>query len=255
MNELFDLTGRVAIVTGGNGGIGLGMATGLAKAGANIAIIARNPEKNAAAVAALQALGVKAAAYGADVSDEAAVGTVVAAIEAEFGRIDILCNNAGINFRKLPQNYTLAEWHQIMDANLTSAFICSNAVYPAMKRAGGGKIMATGSMASVFGNAYSPVYAASKGGLVQLIRSLAVAWGPDNIQVNCILPGYVETDLIKAGMKDAPHTFANVLTRSPSGRWGQPEDFAGIAVFLASAASAFVTGASIPVDGGYLIHA
>jgi 2-dehydro-3-deoxy-D-gluconate 5-dehydrogenase len=255
MNDLFDLTGRVAIVTGGNGGIGLGMATGLAKAGASIAIIARNPEKNAAAVAALQALGAKASAYPADVSNEAAVGRVMAEIEAEFGRIDILVNNAGINFRKLPQNYTLAEWHQIMDANLTSAFICSNAVYPAMKRAGGGKIMATGSMASVFGNAYSPVYAASKGGLVQLVRSLAVAWGPDNIQVNCILPGYVETDLIKAGMKDAPHTFAHVLTRSPSGRWGQPEDFAGIAVFLASAASAFVTGASIPVDGGYLIHA
>jgi 2-dehydro-3-deoxy-D-gluconate 5-dehydrogenase len=255
MKSAFDLSGKVAIVTGGNGGIGLGMAKGLASAGATIAIFARNKEKNAEAVATLSALGVEAEAYSIDVTNETAVKDAVAAVEKRFGSIHILVNNAGINKRKLPQDYSLAEWHQIMDANLTSAFVCSNAVHPAMKRAGGGKIIATGSMASVFGNAFSPVYSASKGGLVQLCKSLAMAWAPDNIQVNAILPGYIETDLVKAGLKEAPHTFAQVLPRTPAGRWGQPEDFAGVAVFLASAASDFITGASIPVDGGYLIRA
>jgi 2-dehydro-3-deoxy-D-gluconate 5-dehydrogenase len=255
MTPLFDLKGKVAIVTGGNGGIGLGMAEGLAAAGADIAIIARNTGKNVAAVETLRALGVRAMAIAADVTDEQAVETAVAEIDKALGRIDILVANAGINRRKLPQDYSLAEWREIMDANLASLFICAKAVHPVMKRGGGGKIIATGSMASVFGNAYSPVYSASKGGMVQFCRSLAMAWAADNIQVNTILPGYIATDLMKAGMEEAAHTYAGVLARTPAGRYGTPEDFAGIAVFLASRASDFITGASIPVDGGYLIRA
>lgn len=254
MTGLFDLTGRVAMITGGNGGIGLGMALGLAAAGAQIAILARNPAKNADAVAQLTGLGVTARAHAADVTDQASVQAAMAQIKADFGRIDILIANAGTNIRKLPQDYSLIEWHQILNTNLTAAFICAQAVYPAMQRAGGGKIIATGSMASVFGAPYSPVYGASKGGLVQLMRALAVAWAPDNIQVNTILPGYVKTDLVAAGMAEAAHTFAGVLPRTPAGRWGIPDDIAGVAVFLASAASNFVTGASIPVDGGYLVR-
>ena len=253
-SPLFDLTGRVAVVTGGNGGIGLGMALGLAAAGAQIAILARNGVKNADAVAQLVAAGATARAYAVDVCDQAAVAQVIAQIEDDFSRIDILIANAGTNIRKLPQDYSLIEWHQIMNTNLTAAFICAQAVYPAMQRAGAGKIIATGSMASVFGAPFSPVYGASKGGLVQLMRALAVAWASDNIQVNTVLPGYIKTDLVAAGMVEAAHTFATVLPRTPAGRWGTPADFAGVAVFLASAASNFITGASIPVDGGYLVR-
>jgi 2-deoxy-D-gluconate 3-dehydrogenase len=252
--KLFDLKGRAAIVTGGNGGIGLGIAGGLAAAGAAVAVAGRNAAKNAAAVAALSELGVKAIAIEVDIRDEAACRAMVARAAERLGRIDVLVNNAGINIRKLPQAYTVAEWREVLDTNLTAAFVCSQAVHPAMVQVGGGKIVNVGSMLSIFGGPVMAPYGASKGGLVQLTRSLATAWAKDNIQVNAILPGFINTDLTKRTRAEIPGLNERVLARTPAGRWGEPEDFAGIAVFLASAASDYVSGTAIPVDGGYSVQ-
>jgi 2-deoxy-D-gluconate 3-dehydrogenase len=249
----FDLTGKVAIVTGGNGGIGLGMARGLAEAGADIVIVARNEAKSNAAVAELKQQGSKAISSVVDVTDKAAVAAMVELVVRELGRVDILVNNAGINIRKPPQALEIEEWDRVIGTNLTSAFLCSQAVYPAMKAAGGGKIINIGSMMSIFGASFAPAYAASKGGIVQFTRSCACAWAADNIQANAILPGWIDTDLTKRARAEIDGLHDRVLARTPAARWGASNDFAGIAVFLSSAASDFVTGTAIPVDGGYSI--
>jgi 2-deoxy-D-gluconate 3-dehydrogenase len=251
MANAFDLGGRVAIVTGGNGGIGLGMARGLAEAGASVVIVGRNAAKNADALDALHAMGAKASSLQVDVTGEAACKAMVKAVLDEHGRLDILVNNAGINIRKAPQDYSLEEWHSIIDANLTSAFVCSQAAYPALKQSGHGKIINTGSMTSLFGASFAGPYGASKGGIMQLTKALAAAWAKDNIQVNCVLPGWVDTDLTRQARKEVQGLHERVLARTPAGRWGDPADFGGIAAFLASGASDFVTGTAIPVDGGY----
>jgi len=248
---MFDLTGRVAIVTGGNGGIGLGLAKGLARAGARVVVAARNPDKSSAAVRELNGLGSDALALTVDVTDERSVEALVADTVKKCGRIDILVNNAGINIRKPAHELPLALWQQVIDTNLTSAFVCSRAVHPHMQRAGGGKIINIGSMLSIFGASFAPAYGASKGGIVQLTKSLAVGWAADNIQVNAVLPGWVDTELTRQARQQLPGLNERVLARSPSGRWGTIDDFEGIAVFLASPASAFITGTAIPVDGGY----
>jgi len=251
VDKLFDLHGRVAVVTSGNGCIGLGMARGLAGAGADVVVAARNAAKSGAAVAEIRALGAEALAVGVDVTDEGSVDAMVREAAAWRGRLDILVNNAGINIRKPAQELSLDEWRRVIDTNLTSAFLCARAAYPHLKRAGGGKIVNIGSMLSIFGASFGPVYGASKGGIVQLTRSLAVTWAPDNIQVNAVLPGWVDTDLTRRGRKEIAGLDEKVLAGTPAGRWGRIDDFAGIAVFLASAASDFLTGAAIPLDGGY----
>jgi 2-deoxy-D-gluconate 3-dehydrogenase len=251
--SLFDLSGRVAIVTGGNGGIGLGMASGLAEAGAAIAVVGRNEAKSAAAVTGLKQRGAKAISVAADVTDKSAVAAMVERVRRELGRIDILVNNAGINIRKPPQALDIEEWDSVIKTNLTSAFLCSQAVYPAMKAAGGGKIINIGSMMSIFGASFAPAYAASKGGIVQFTRSCACAWAADNIQANAVLPGWIDTDLTRRARQDIDGLHDQVLARTPAARWGASADFAGIAVFLASPASDFVTGTAIPVDGGFSI--
>jgi 2-dehydro-3-deoxy-D-gluconate 5-dehydrogenase len=249
----FDLSGKVAIVTGGNGGIGFGMARGLAAAGANIAIVGRDEAKSNAAVTALRQSGASAISVLADVTDEGAVTAMVERVRGEFGRIDVLVNNAGTNIRKPPDALSLAEWDSVINTNLTSAFLCSRAVYPAMKDAGGGKIINIGSMMSIFGTSFAPAYAASKGGIVQFTRSCAVAWAADNIQVNAVLPGWIDTDLTRRAREQVAGLHDKVLARTPAARWGASADFAGIAVFLSSGASDFVTGTAIPVDGGFSI--
>jgi 2-deoxy-D-gluconate 3-dehydrogenase len=249
----FDLSGKVAIVTGGNGGIGLGMAQGLAEAGAAIAIVGRNETKSMAAVAELKQRGAKAIAVTADVTDKSAVADMVERTLRELGRIDILVNNAGINIRKPPHALALDEWDSVIRTNLTSAFLCSQAVYPAMKQAGGGKIINIGSMMSIFGASFAPAYAASKGGIVQFTRSCAVAWAADNIQANAVLPGWIDTDLTRRARQEIDGLHDKVLARTPAARWGAIADFAGIAVFLSSHASDFVTGTAIPVDGGFSV--
>lgn len=249
--NLFDLGGRVALVTGGNGGIGLAIAIGLGQAGAKVMIAGRNEAKGAEAIETLSRLGVTARFGRADVSNESQCMKLADDTLSAFGRVDILVNNAGVTARKPPQVLSVEEWHTVLNSNLSSAFFCARAAYPMMKSQGGGKIIGIGSMYSKFASHFSAAYGASKGGLVQLTRSLAVAWAPDNIQANAILPGWIRTDMGKSVQKEVPGLREKVVARTPAGRWGEPVDLQGTAIFLASRASDFVTGTAIPVDGGY----
>jgi len=251
---MFDLAGRVAIVTGGNGGIGLGMARAVAAAGARVVVAARNGPKSAAAVRELVAAGGAALVIEVDVADERSVDALMAGTLERCGRLDILVNNAGVNIRKPAHELSLDEWRQVLDTNLTSAFLCSRAAHPHMRRAGGGKVINIGSMLSLFGVSFAPAYGASKGGLVQLTKSLAAAWAPDGIQVNAVLPGWIDTALTRRARQEVAGLHERVLARTPAARWGEPADLAGIAVFLASPASDFITGSAIPVDGGYSVQ-
>lgn len=248
MSTLFHLKGKVAIVTGGNAGIGLGIAKGLVQAGASVTIAGRRAAKNAEAVAELEQLGGSAIGVATDVQDEASVQAMVKATVDAFGRVDILVNNAGINIRKAPQHYTLEEWQRVLQTNLTGVFLCAREVYPHMLKAGGGKIINMGSMTSIFGSSVAPAYSASKGGVVQLTKSLANFWAKDNIQVNAILPGWIHTDLTAP---TGQARYDAIRSRIPHGRWGEPQELAGTAVYLASAASDYVNGVALPVDGGY----
>ena len=248
---LFDLTGKVAIVTGGNGGIGLGMAKGLAGAGAAVIVTGRDAAKGEVAVKELTASGAKSAFLAVDVTDAGSCRALVERTTREFGRLDILINNAGINIRKMPESYSPEEWHRILDINLTGAFLCSQVAYPAMRKAGAGKIVNIGSMMSLFGAAFAVPYAASKGGLLQLTKALATAWAKDNIQVNAVLPGWIDTDLTRKTRREIEGFHQRIEARTPAGRWGEPRDLAGVAIFLSAPASDFITGAAIAVDGGY----
>lgn len=248
---MFDLTGKVAIVTGGNGGIGLGMAKGLAKAGANVVVAGRDHAKSSAAVAEL---GARAVAIDVDVADKASIESLMDQTVTKFGRLDVLVANAGVTIRKPPQDLTDEEWQGVLDVNLTGVFRSARAAYPHMKAVGGGKIITIGSMMSIFGAPFAAAYASTKGGVVQLTRALATAWAPDNIQVNAVLPGWIDTAMTQGARSYIPTLHQSVLDRTPTGRWGDADDFAGIAVFLSAPASAFVTGTAIPVDGGYSIR-
>jgi 2-deoxy-D-gluconate 3-dehydrogenase len=250
---MFQLNGKVALVTGGNGGIGLAMARGLAQAGATIVVCGRNAAKSAAAVQDMKAAGWQADAIEADVSDEAAVQRLFDTVLRRHGVLHILVNNAGTSIRRQPQDLSLEDWKTVMDTNLTSAFLCSRAAHAPMRQAGGGKVISIGSMMSIFGAPYASAYGASKGGIVQFTRSIATAWATDNIQANAVLPGWIDTALTRKAREQVAGLNEKVLARTPAGRWGEPADLAGIAVFLASSASDFITGAAIPVDGGYSI--
>jgi 2-deoxy-D-gluconate 3-dehydrogenase len=217
-------------------------------------VAARNAGKSADAVKELQALGARAVALEVDVRREASCRALVRETVERLGRLDVLVNNAGTNIRRQPQEYSLDEWSLVLETNLTSAFMCCQAAYPAMVQAGGGKVINIGSMMSIFGASFAPVYSASKGGIVQLTKSTAVAWARDNIQVNAVLPGWIDTELTQNARREVPELNENILRRTPAGRWGGIDDMAGVAVFLASRASDFVTGAVIPVDGGYSIQ-
>lgn len=247
----FDLSGRVALVTGGNGGIGLAMALGLQKAGARIAIAGRNSAKAADALRMLE--GGEAHFIKADLSGAAGCTAAVEGACQVLGGLDILVNNAGITARKRPEALSLAEWDSVLRTNLTSAFLCAQAAHPVFKARGGGKIINIGSMLSIFGAPFAAAYSASKGGLVQLTKSLAAAWAEDGIQVNAVLPGWIDTDMGASARSQVEGLDQRVRARTPAARWGQPQDFEGVAVFLASSASDFITGAALPVDGGYSI--
>jgi 2-deoxy-D-gluconate 3-dehydrogenase len=251
--RLFDLSGSVALITGGNGGIGLAFGKAMAEAGARVMVAGRNTKKNAAAVEQIQSLGAEADSIEVDITDPEACRRMVQETVKRFNSLNILVNNAGTAVRKQPQDISLEEFRLVMETNLTSAFVTSQAAYPEMLKVGGGKIINIGSMMSLFGAAFSSPYASSKGGVVQLTKSLACAWAKDNIQCNAVLPGWIDTELTQQARQQVPGLHERVLSRSPTGRWGVPDDHAGTAVFLASRASDFVTGASIPVDGGYSV--
>jgi len=249
-NPLFDLTGKVAVITGGNGGIGLGCARGLAAAGASIAIWARDPAKSALAIAELESMGATAKSYQVDVKSKSDLEQATRNTVSDFGGIDILIANAGVNIRMRPEKYTDEIVDEIIDVNVKAVFHCAQLVYPEMKKRGGGKIILIGSLTSVQGLGVAPIYSATKGAVVQLGKSLAAAWGADNIQVNTILPGWIVTEMTSV-TRAVPGLPEHVLSRTPAGRWGTPADFAGIATYFASSASDFVTGTDIQIDGGF----
>ena len=249
----FDLSGRAAIVTGGNGGIGRGIAIGLAAAGAGVCIAGRDKEKNERVRREIEELGASAIACRCDVNVEADIASTIAATEEAFGRLDILVNNAGIAALNAPEHMTDEEWESVIRTNLSSVFRFSRAAHPALVKSGGGKIINIGSMYSIFGSPFAPGYSASKGGVVQLTRSLAVAWAKDKIQVNAILPGWITTDMTAPIKSDMADLYEAIIARTPAGRFGKPEECAGAVVFLASEAANFVTGQDIAVCGGYSV--
>jgi 2-deoxy-D-gluconate 3-dehydrogenase len=248
---IFDLSGRVAAVTGGNGGIGLGIARGFAEAGAAVAILARDENKNRDALGELQALGVRALALKLDVTDRAALAPALAEVERALGPVDILVNNAGIARTVGVARGEIGDWDRVIETNLNAAFLLARLAARAMIPRRRGKIINIGSEYSLFGNPIAHSYSASKGALIQLTRSMAVELAPHNIQVNAIVPGWIESDMT-APMKSRPF-YQEVLRRTPAGRLGTPAECAGAAIFLASAAADFVTGATLFVDGGYSI--
>jgi len=255
MKDLFSLKGKVAIVTGGNGGIGKGITRGFAGVGADVVIAARNSKKTAEAAAEIKKeSGVRVLEVEVDVKQESQINTMAKKVLDAFGRIDVLVNNAGMNIRKMPQDLSAADYDEVLSANLRAAFLCSKAVYPAMKKAGGGKIINIGSMTSIFGGGKLLPYGTSKGGIVAMTRALAVAWALDNIQVNAILPGWIDTEMTQRARIELEGLNERVLARTPVGRWGRPEELQGTAIYLATAASNFITGVALPVDGGYSVN-
>jgi 2-deoxy-D-gluconate 3-dehydrogenase len=253
---LFDLSGRVAIVTGGNGGIGRGIALGFAQAGAAVAIFGRNEDKNAKVLSELNEAGADATAVNIDLTDRASLEHAVRHVEAELGPTDILVNNAGIvSLSGGILQETPESWDEVLETQLTSVFLLSKLAAASMATRKRGKIINIGSMYSYFGSGIIPSYSAAKGAIIQLTKSMAIELAPHGIQVNAIAPGWIETDMtapVRSADLKAMHD--EIIARTPAGRWGLPEEMAGPAVFLASSASDFVTGETIRVDGGYAIR-
>jgi len=252
----FDLTGRVAVVTGGNGGIGRGIALGLADAGAAVAVFGRNDEKNPRVLSELKTIGVPSIAVVIDLTNRADLKPALNRVESELGGLDILVNNAGnVSLSGGVLNEKPEDWDNVIETQLNAVFLLSKLAASSMLSRKRGKIINIGSMYSFFGSGLIPSYSAAKGAIVQLTKSMAIELAPHNIQVNAIAPGWIETDMT-APVRTASMKLMNdeILARTPAGRWGQPDEVAGTAVYLASRASDFVTGTTISVDGGYAIR-
>lgn len=249
----FDLSGRVAAVTGGNRGIGRSIALGLANAGASVAILARNAEKNAAVLEELKGIGVSATAVALDVTRRETLAGAMASVEATLGGIDILINNAGnADISGGVLNQSEAGWDNAIATHLDATFLLSKLAAESMQARKRGKIINLASMYSIFGGAALPSYSAAKGAIVQLTKSMAIELAVHNIQVNAIAPGWIATEMTEIARVDADLN-AMLMARTPAGRWGEADECAGAAVFLASSAANFVTGITLPVDGGYSI--
>lgn len=245
----FDLTGRVALVTGAYRGLGFAIATGLARAGATVVLNGRKSAEVQAAAEKLRTQGFAAGASVFDVTDRSAVRAAIQALVAEHGAIDILFNNAGIQRRGPMVDFSPADWNAVIATNLTAPFVVSQAVLPSMIEHKRGKIVHIASLTSELARPSIVPYTAAKGGVRQLTRGMAVELAPHNIQVNAIAPGYFATEMNNALLADAQFT-AWVEKRTPAGRWGDPAEIAGLAVFLASGASDYVTGQILFIDGG-----
>lgn len=251
MVSMFDLTGKKAIVTGGNRGLGKGIVEGLCEAGAQVAIIASG-ESVMEAAEELRKKGYAAAGYRCDLSDDGQLESTFEQIVTDFGgHLDILVNNAGIQRRSHCEDFALEDWDAVLTVNLRSVFRLCQLAGRKMLASGGGKIINLASMLSFFGGYTVPAYAAAKGGVAQLTKALSNEWASHNIQVNAIAPGYMATEMNTKLIED-PGRNKEILSRIPAGRWGTPEDMKGLAVFLAGSGSNYLNGAVIPVDGGYL---
>ena len=248
--DLFQLNGRVALVTGATRGLGQAMAVGLAEAGADIVTVSRGGN-DAETRRHVEAVGRKFWSVQADLGDPAGRRGLIDRLITQTGRLDILVNNAGITHRHPPEDYPLAEFHQLMEVHLAAAFDLSQQVAPHMLQRGRGKIINIGSVMTYQGGHYIPAYAAAKHALAGLTKSLANAWSSRGINVNCIAPGYFETALA-GGLQDDPVRGPQIMDRIPAGRWGQPEELAGLVVFLASDASNYMHGSVVVIDGGWL---
>jgi gluconate 5-dehydrogenase len=252
MADLFDLAGQVALVTGGSRGLGKAMAAALSRAGATLALCARDPGALASARDELRAAGARAEVFPMDVCDPASVQAAVDGALGAFGRIDILLNDAGVNVRKPVLELSPEEWDRVLDTNLRGYFLTARAVVPQMIARGRGKVINVSSILGAVGLPNQLAYAASKGGIVQMTKVMALEWARQGVNVNAIAPTYFETPLTEPLRQD-PERNRFIVERTPMGRWGKPEDLAGTVVFLASRASDFVTGQTIYVDGGWTI--
>ncbi len=255
--KLFDLSGRVAIVTGGNRGIGRAIALALADAGAAVAVMARDEKKNAEAMAELKAAGAKAIAIRTDLTRRAELRPAFDAVERTLGPVDILVNNAAVAILKGVLEQTAEEWDQVIETNLNAAFMLSKyAAQSIIARGRGGKIINVSSIAGNFGTPVFPSYAVAKGGIQQLTRCLAVELAPHNIQVNSLMPGWFSTDMTDwiRNWPEYGEALKEMVQRTPRGRFGEPHELAGSIVFLASAASDHMTGAELVVDGGFSVR-
>jgi len=248
---LFSLAGRTALVTGSSRGLGRAMAEGLARAGAKVIINGTNATRVDEAVAAMRGQGLVADGAVFDITDEAAITSAFATFDAAGVAIDILVNNAGIQLRKPMVELTTAEWHKVIDTNLTSAFVVGREAAKRMIPRGHGKVINIGSLTSALARATVAPYTVAKGGIKMLTQAMAAEWAASGIQANAIGPGYMITDMNQA-LIDNPTFDAWVKARSPSKRWGKPEELVGTTVFLASSASDYVNGQIIYVDGGIM---
>ena len=254
--SLFNLKDKIALITGGNGGIGLGIANGFLSEGASVILLGRNKDKLEAAKKKIinEYDDSRVLAEQCDVTKRSDISEILDKIQKKFSGLDILVNNAGTNKRaNEPHLLSDDDWRFVIDTNLTSIHNVTSLCFPIIKKRGGGKIINIGSIMSIFGSAYASAYAASKGGVVQYTKSFAIAWAKYNVQVNAILPGWIVTEMTDEFGKLFPERYKLVEERTPTGRWGIPEDISGTAIFLASSASKFVTGTTIPVDGGYSV--
>lgn len=248
--SMFDLTGQVAMITGGTRGIGRSMALSLAGAGADIALLQRSPEQDGVKQE-VESLGVKCKVIPCDLDHESDVQGAVKAVLAEFGQLDILVNNAGIQRRAPAVDFSLADWDEVMRVNLRTVWMLCQQAGQHMVEQRYGKIINVASLLSFQGGLTVPAYAAAKGGVAQLTKALSNEWAKYNVNVNAIAPGYIATDMNEALMKDETRS-RQILERIPAGRWGVPDDFSGTAVYLASSASNYVNGHVLVVDGGWL---
>jgi len=249
--SIFNLNGRNALVTGSRTGLGAAMAVGLAEAGANVVIHGSKEKGIDEVCAAVRATGVKAARVIADLADPESAERIVDTTVREFGSIDILINNAGIIRRKPAVDYSMEDWNDILQINLTAVFRLAQVAGKHMLAQGHGKMINVASILSFQGGILVPAYAAAKGGVAQLTKALANEWASKGVNVNAIAPGYFETD-VTAAIRADPDRNRQILERIPAGRWGAPKDLAGAAVFLASAASDYMHGSMLVVDGGWL---
>ncbi len=249
--DWFNLEGKVALVTGAGAGIGTAIAKGLARAGADVLCHARSADEASAASAAIRELGRRSLPLAADLGDRAAQDDLIARAAAGFGRIDILINNAGLIRRAPAVDYTDDDWDLLLEVNLSAPFRLARGIGKLMVAQGGGRIVNIASLLAFQGGILVPAYAASKGGIAQLTKALANEWAPKGVNVNAIAPGYIATNNT-AALRADPVRSRQILERIPAGRWGEPDDIAGAAVFLCSEAARYVTGHVLAVDGGWL---